>query len=46
MTSKKNIVYRPSRFDSRRRSDAEAARLLFKEEKLILLELLEKYMLE
>lgn len=31
--SKKNIVYRPSQFDSRRRSDAEAARLLFGEEK-------------
>lgn len=32
MTSKKNIVYRPSWLDSRRRSDAEAARLLFGEE--------------
>lgn len=33
MTSKKNIIYRPSWLDSRRRSDAEAARLLFGEEK-------------
>lgn len=36
MTSKKNIVYPPSRLDSRRRSDAEAARLLFGEEKYLI----------
>lgn len=33
MTSKKNIIYRPSRFDPRRRSDAEATRPFFQEEK-------------
>jgi len=33
MKSKKNIIYQPLRLDSRRRSDAEAARLLFGEEK-------------